>query len=216
MNVNIKELEQQFHADGYRMGMYATEGGLLNEGLYDGVRAMYALVDEVIDAFTKYAEQHQKAPDCKKGCSWCCFQPVFVNSYELDTLNKYIGGKFPEEEQTAIYGKAIGKYSKTKALKGEQLLHSKHACPLLQNGMCSVYEMRPVACRIYLSTNVHTCKQFYSNPSGAESIPELLDLPMRLGRMINEGFGAALKANGVNVKELRIEEGLVNYKSTSP
>ncbi len=216
MDINIRKLEQQFHADGYRLGMQAAEKGLSENELNEGVRVLYALVDQVIEAFTRYAELHQNAPDCKRGCSWCCHQPVFANSYELDALSTYVGRNFSEEAQTTLVEKASNKLTLTKNLAGEKLLNSKHPCPLLIDGACSVYDVRPVACRIYLSSNVNTCRQFYYDPANPDSVPALLDIPMRLGRMINEGFGAALKANGVKVQELRIEEGLANHKNTSP
>ena len=50
-----------------------------------------------------------------------------------------------------------------------------------------------MACRIYLSTDVKTCHEFYKNPDNIENYPALLDFPMKAGKMMNEGFKAALK-----------------------
>ncbi|HDR51600.1 MAG TPA: hypothetical protein ENN90_08265 [Mariniphaga anaerophila] len=61
---------------------------------------------------------------------------------------------------------------------------------------------------IYLSANLESCLYFYEEPENEKSFPALLQFPMRMGRMLNEGFKAALKANGIKVEEFRIEEKL--------
>ena len=70
------------------------------------------------------------------------------------------------------------------------------------------YKARPVACRIYLSSNLNSCLKFYNEPEDKNNYPALLNFPMRAGRLMNEGFKAALKAGGIVAKEFRIEEKL--------
>jgi hypothetical protein len=41
MNFNLKELERQFHADGYRLGMQAVEAGLTQEALQKAVQQLH-------------------------------------------------------------------------------------------------------------------------------------------------------------------------------
>ena len=206
MSFNMKELEKQFYSDGYRLAMEAVREGFSNESLAAAVSEMHQIVDDVISHFSAYAESLNKAPDCKKGCSWCCFQPVFALSYELENLHQYLKKNFPEPVVEQIYLRAAAKREKLNGLNGEELLNSKYACPLLENDACMAYAARPVACRIYLSSDVDTCKRFYSEPADKNSVPALMEFPMRMGRMVNEGFRAALKASGVKVQEFRIDE----------
>lgn len=210
MNLNLKELEKQFHADGFLLGMQALEAGLGKDVLNKSVQNLHSMVDEVIDAFLIFAEQHKQSPDCKKNCSWCCYQPVFALSYELDNLNDFISKNFTVSEKEQINARADAKRKILIDLKGNALLHFKFPCPLLQDGSCMAYNARPVACRIYLSSEVKSCKIFFHDPENVEAVPALMDFPMRMGRMINEGFSAALKSSGVEIEELRIEEGLGN------
>lgn len=70
------------------------------------------------------------------------------------------------------------------------------------------YEGRPMACRIHLSTKLGTCLEFYHHPENEQNYPALIDFPLRAGRMINEGFMAALKGYGIETDEFRLEEGL--------
>jgi hypothetical protein len=67
-----------------------------------------------------------------------------------------------------------------------------------------------MACRIYLSSNLETCLKFFNTPEDKSNYPALLEFPMRVGRMTNEGFKAALKTNGVIAKEFRIEEKILD------
>lgn len=206
MSDTYKALEKQFYSDGYRLGMSAVQEGNSDEALNRVVQEMHRMVDEVIAHFSAFAESRNQAPDCRKGCSWCCYQPVFALSYELDNLFEHVKKNFKEEEQERIYAQAAAKRRKLRGLKGEALLNSKAACPLLENGACIAYAARPVACRIYLSSDVKTCMKFYSEPEKKDSVPALPEFPLRMGRMINEGFRAALKAGGVPVEEYRLEE----------
>ncbi len=81
------------------------------------------------------------------------------------------------------------------------------ACPFLEAGCCKVYKARPMACRIYLSASVASCKKEHDQPSDTRNFPGLFDFPLRAGRMINEGFVAWLKQNGLQVSELPLEQG---------
>ena len=208
MDINFKDLEKQFHADGYRLGMKAVEAGFSNEALFAAVKNLHQMVDELVNSFSEFAERQNQKPACKKGCHWCCHQPVFALDYELDYLRDFISGNFDSSTQKQIAARAAKKNKKLKNLPGESLLNSKFPCPLLENGICLAYSARPVACRIYLSSNLESCLKFYQKPEEKNSFPALLQLPMRMGRMLNEGFKAALKAGGMKVEEFRIEEKL--------
>lgn len=109
------------------------------------------------------------------------------------------------------------KSAKTDVLTEEEVLKFKSPCPLLINGSCSAYEARPMACRIYLSTQLETCLEFYQHPENEDNYPALIDFPLRAGQMMNEGFRAALKEIGVETAEFRLETGLnilLNYNQS--
>lgn len=206
---DFKSIERAFYSDGYRLGMKAAENFHSESVFSEAVQELHQLVDELIRSFSEFATQQNQNIDCKKGCEWCCHQPVFALDYELDYLNAFINSKFPEAKLNIINERAKSKRKKLESLEGEALLNSKFPCPLLEEGVCIAYEARPIACRIYLSKNINSCVHFYNEPGDKTNFPELLDLPMRLGRMINEGFKAALKTNGFNPLEYRIEDKLI-------
>ncbi|MCK3683001.1 YkgJ family cysteine cluster protein [Maribellus sp. YY47] len=209
MSTSSGNFEKAFYHDGYQLGMKACKDQSSDENLSAALAEMYRNIDELTDNLFVYARQQGKSIECKKGCHWCCHQPVFAMDYELKYLRNFIAGNFALQEQTAIKRRAGEKNERLKPLKGNDLLNAKHPCPLLMNGACMAYEARPVACRIYLSSSVNSCQKFYKSPDDKNNYPALLDFPMRLGRMMNEGFKAALKANGIIAREFRIEEKLM-------
>ena len=207
-NMQPENIEKAFFSDGYHIGMKAIEQELSGIALHEGLREMYSAIDDFIESFVELAVQNKKSPECKKGCEWCCHQPVFALDYELEYLNNFLNENFSEEERKKISSRAEQKMEKLKGLDKDALLNSKYPCPLLENGSCTAYEARPMACRIYLSYDVKTCLRFYNHPDDKKSYPALLEFSMRAGRMMNEGFKAALKTNGIIAKEYRIEEKL--------
>jgi Fe-S-cluster containining protein len=79
-------------------------------------------------------------------------------------------------------------------------------------GFCRAYQARPMACRIYLSSDVKSCKVDLENPEDDSIFPQLFDMPLRAGRMMNEGFHARLRRDrkdSLQAFENPIEEGLL-------
>jgi hypothetical protein len=64
-----------------------------------------------------------------------------------------------------------------------------------------------MACRIYLSFSLSSCKRDHERPTGRKYIPELFEFPLLAGRMLNEGFVAYLKQSGIQSSELPLEQG---------
>jgi Fe-S-cluster containining protein len=208
MVFNQKNIENAFYSDGYKLGMNVAVSDNDQEVLFESVSEMYASIDSLIETLTEFAEKQHHRIDCKKGCEWCCHQPVFALDYELKYLNDFISRNFSEEIQNEIKKRSGNKNNKLSMLKEIDLLNAKYPCPLLENGACIAYHARPMACRIYLSSDVNSCRQFFKNPGNKTSIPALLNVPLRTGQMMNEGFKAALKTSGIKTHEFRIEEKL--------
>lgn len=205
---NTEKLIKAFYSDGYTIGMEIFTSGFTQKKLLESIHQMHESIDSFIQSFDEFVSQNGKKIHCRKGCSWCCHQPVFALSYELDYLDHFVSKNFTPQKQDEIRKRAKEKRTKLHSLKEKDLLNSKFPCPLLENGACTAYEARPMACRIYLSTNVKTCLDFFYKPEDKKSIPALLDFPMRAGRTMNEGFKTALKTNGIKIQEFRIEEKL--------
>ncbi len=210
----ISDHDQLFYKDGYLLGKKAAQE-IKNEAAFlSHIESMYSAVDDLINSLLAVARKQNVGIDCKKGCSWCCHQAVFANSYEIHYLGNYLKKNFSRQEQNELIKKASDKNKITSTLSQEKVLNYKSPCPLLKDGACTAYNARPMACRIYLSLKVSTCTEFYHRPENPDNFPALLDFPLQAGRMMNEGFIAALKESEVLVSEFRLEEGLETILTT--
>jgi len=198
-----------FYSDAYKIGMAATEGGLKKTPLLKAVEQIYLYIDRVIESLLAYAKKEGTKIYCRKGCSLCCHQPVYALTHEALFLQDYINDNFSKKETEDIFKKAREKDKLLTGLQPEELQNSKYPCPLLKNGTCMAYTARPMACRIYLSLSFESCRLFYDDPGIESEFPKIMHFPLQAGRMMNEGFKAALKQAGAETREYRVEESLL-------
>ena len=214
---HFSENDRIFYSDGYRLAQSAIENGLSNDTLFLAIESLYSAIDGLNDSIVALAERQNIKVACFKGCHWCCHQAVFANSYELHFLSERIKKNFSLEELAEVIAKTDTKHAITSQLSEDKVLLFKSPCPLLRDGSCSSYAARPMACRIYLSTKLETCLEFYHHPENEANFPALIDFPLRAGKMMNEGFSAALKEFGIETAEFRLEEGLrITLKNNQP
>jgi len=206
---NFSDADKAFFKDGYKMAMEATKDPNNQQQFLSVVKQQYQAMDGLIDALSAQATRQQVNIDCRKGCDWCCHQPIYGISHEFVYLWKHLQEKYSEEELKPILSQAFKNYQKRGRLKDQELLSSKAPCPLLKDGACMAYEARPMACRIYLSMSEKSCRTFYDNPNDPSNHPALLEFPLRAGQMMNEGFNKGLKMSSLAGREFLMEEGLL-------
>jgi Fe-S-cluster containining protein len=216
-NQQFTENDRVFYSDGFQLAQSAIEKGFSNDSLFSAIESLYAAIDGLNDSVISLASRQNMEVACFKGCHWCCHQAVFANSYELHFLSEEIKKKFSSEELFRIIERTEAKFALTSKLNEEEVLKYKAPCPLLADGACTIYHARPMACRIYLSTKLETCLEFYNHPDNETNFPALIDFPLRAGQMINEGFCAALKEFGIETAEFKLEDGLrIALKNNQP
>ncbi|GEM_PF-73176 len=132
--------------------------------------------DQVFNAVrAKYAENVR----CEKGCSDCCHALFDLTLVEALFLNTVFGARFTGQDRTRILKRADEadrlvhrlKRDAFRAVKDGQnaqdilleMAKVRVRCPLLDdNGLCEMYDARPVTCRIYgvptaIGGEAHTC-----------------------------------------------------------
>lgn len=202
-----KEIGKVFYRDGFRLAMQHLGDGVSVVKLRTAIRAMYEAMDGLLDSFLARTASDGKAAQCKNGCSFCCYQPVFAVSHEMLYLKEYISRELSKEQQEAFIKRSREKALLTLNKSPEEQQAISHACPFLENDSCQVYEARPMACRIYLSSSVSSCKREYEKQGTNKQKPELYEFPLNAGRMFNEGFVSCLKQLGLESVELPLEQG---------
>jgi hypothetical protein len=96
----------------------------------------------------------------------------------------------------------------TSRMKVQEFLHFKSPCPMLHGDSCIIYPARPMACRIYLSSDVASCRHEYYHPSETDYFPGLYEFPLLAGRMMNEGICAWLREYRIHPFEILMESAL--------
>lgn len=216
-NKHFTDNDRIFYSDGYKLAQSAIQQGFTNDSLFSALKSLYEAIDGLNNSILALAQRQNIQVACHNGCHWCCHQAVYANSYELHFLSEQVKKNFTEKELSSLISLTEVKYAQTAVLTEKEILKFKSPCPLLKNGSCSIYSARPMACRIYLSTKIESCLEFYQHPENDENFPALIDFPLRAGRMMNEGFRAALKEFGIETAEFRLEEGLrIVLKNNQP
>ncbi|MGJ7523776.1 YkgJ family cysteine cluster protein [Variovorax sp. LT1P1] len=104
---------------------------------------------------------------CRKGCSACCFQAVSISQTEAELIGRTIGQR-PTDVVDPVHPHASFDLADREA--GEERLRASWAgspCPFLSEGECSIYDVRPFACRtlINLDDDPLLCQIVPSRPA---------------------------------------------------
>jgi Fe-S-cluster containining protein len=162
----------------------------------------YTILLELFDLFQKEVVNHSSHTImCTKGCSWCCYHWVEdVNSFEAILIAEHLKTHFSDQipalvrifeddrQQLLMLDEALKKRLALEKDNPEiscydpvDLLLScfyqlKRPCPLLTaKGLCSIYPVRPLSCRIYVGfEHPDRCKPENINESDIPTY--LLDL----------------------------------------
>ena len=95
----------------------------------------YALADELKSMLDPFVV-------CGSGCSYCCHMPTMIFLHEAKRMAKASGRQLIPVPSMAI----PFALEKAKAFNGKP-------CPFLVNNQCSIYEDRPLICRLHNSLN---------------------------------------------------------------
>jgi Fe-S-cluster containining protein len=179
-----------------------------------------SLFSYYLELFEKYQQSilkhNRRVATCKSGCSCCCNHWVEdVNSFEAAIICEYIKKNFPQHIPSIIKkcksdNQQLEHIEKCMMghpdISGNQIDHTdlllsifyqfKRACPLLDTkGMCTIYPVRPLTCRIYMSfSNPSCCDPEYIN---ADDTPTyLLDVEEETSELLDQLHFKFLKFEG--------------------
>src|SRR4029077_3631014 len=135
---------------------YALLGG---EATLDG---SVALARNVMAATSRLAEGLlARAPvgavACRAGCDHCCYQIVGVTPPEALAIFDHLSRTASDAELEAISARVAEGHERTRGLSTGERFSPDHPCPFLQSGRCSIYEVRPLACRGMNSLDADAC-----------------------------------------------------------
>lgn len=135
-----------------------------------------------------------KVVSCRKGCAACCSMLVPLSAPEAFAIMDYVHSSPAERQQwlSARFDEArilleskglwdqlveLGKTDHTigdddLASLNQQYYALRVPCPFLQDDLCSIYDVRPAACRELLVTSPSTlCGDMVNNPVEPVAVP---------------------------------------------
>lgn len=167
-------------------GMTPKEAGAdipiaLQENFVSGV---YALVDAAVACeLDRLRSEEGIIPSCKAGCDHCCRYHIVMNIAEAQTLAHYIRREMSAEQIAELQMRTHQWHEWDNSRPGRpaaiisaqtDLSSYDYCCPLLVNGACSVYPVRPVVCRAhYVSSHPRYCCAV-NDPESIEDAPVVL------------------------------------------
>lgn len=103
--------------------------------------------------------------DCGS-CSFCCYQWVRVLAHEAFAIADFISTSMDEQTRTGLTARLRSYHTDSMGLTDNQKDSSsfRRACPLLVDGKCSIYPVRPSNCRGFHSLDRKKCERSVDEP----------------------------------------------------
>lgn len=122
--------------------------------LHEIVRDSYALLDALIDELTL-----DPPPACKRGCIHCCWNQVALTELEAVYLGLHLLDTRTPEGLRDLADRTAALVDGLKGKSWQDIGMARHRLPclFLENGGCSVYPARPLACRGWNSVDAAMC-----------------------------------------------------------
>lgn len=173
-------------------------------GVQDWMAPMSALVpvarvicDELLNAVLDDHIRKRGTVSCRKGCAACCSYLVALSMPEVFQLRKEFS-QMPADDRIPILKSCVNaarkilKQEKTQSQINEftdlQQISDWYMglnlrCPLLKDGLCSIYDERPLACREYF---VQSPPDWCFTGQSRNPDPEVVQLPVSVAEVLGQ------------------------------
>jgi Fe-S-cluster containining protein len=140
-----------------------------------------ANVDALVAHWAALDMPGEAKPACARGCSHCCHQRVEVTAPEVFLLARVLRAR-PDAARDARIA-AIA--SAPEAMDGRAYHRKQVRCALLgDDGACTVYAARPIACRRHHSTDAAVCAAVHQDPALDARIPTAASLQWNVSALV--------------------------------
>ena len=186
---------------------YRTTDEILGEGktiqkAAESSIGMQRWADEMTDRL-----KEQMPPDrpiaCRAGCAFCCHIQVSATIPEVLVIAETIKAESDPERLAEVRSRIEMHRDKLRELTAEERLHIRQACPLLVNGQCSVYQIRPLNCRGWNSDDAAKCETFYDDPHSEVKVT-VYGPQQAVASMIGTGSQSGLRSHGLEARVVEL------------
>lgn len=148
------------------------------------------------------------ALDCHKGCATCCTLRVTATAPEVFMLARFIRAVTPGLKKHGVDLQAqIALANGMTCGVGESgRVAARHRCPFIAQGVCVVYQVRPLACRGLASYDRKACAQAASGR--VDEIP-YSEPHMRVRGLVQNALQSAMRDAGVAWGNYELNQSLL-------
>ena len=173
------------------------------------VKAVYSSVDEAIArVLDRLRSETGIVPSCKLGCCHCCRYHIVMNIAEARTLAQYVKREFSPEQRRDLRMRTQRWHEWDDSLRGRcpsadmarqtDPSHYDPCCPLLVNGACSAYDVRPVVCRTHFVSSHPLSCHAANDPESAEESPLVIELVVTVTNPFSMGIKDHIEKAGLD------------------
>ena len=141
------------------------------------VRVAHTACDAAVDRELAELAARGVAPSCAKGCVHCCREEIFTPRAEAEAAVEAIRASWSPARLEALrerirawlaWYRTEGKRLRATGMSRQAAFYEHGPlCPALEDGACSIYDVRPMTCRThYVRSPADACRQ--------ESDPQVL------------------------------------------
>jgi hypothetical protein len=102
---------------------------------------------------------------CKAGCDHCCHQSVGVTPPEALAIWRHLTETLSPAELAEVASHVAAVHARTAGLSSDDRYSPDHPCAFLRAGQCSIYEVRPLACRGMNAFDAGVCARRLRDPA---------------------------------------------------
>lgn len=143
---------------------------------------------------------------CRKGCNYCCSALVTCSAPEIFRVAAWLRQNATTAAARIDLSKIAVEAARRHELTREQMFIERAPCPLLVEGMCGVYPVRPIPCRSLFSMSSEACRLALEENSG--EVPIVVGA-MQKGEMARTLLLAAVSAAGLSDRGIELTAGVM-------
>jgi hypothetical protein len=185
-----------------------SRGHTLENAVELGKNAM-AGTSKIADGALRLAVEQR--PACHSGCAHCCYQAVGVSAPEVFAIYEHLRTTLSVHQLDSVAQRIRDADDRTRGMTSAERLAPDLPCPFLEDQRCSIYAVRPLACRGANSLDATECERTLWDPdararflSGELSVPCFLE-PIRAFHAVAAGMQLALhELHGLKVVPLEL------------
>jgi len=130
---------------------------------------------------------------------------VKVTPLEVLCVSDFLRSGLRPIEWSELWQRLVATDETTRGMDGYQKVCAGIICPLLVNGKCSIYPVRPIECRVYHSLNLSDCEVPLDDKNRSVTIRSDI---ASLSRGIFAGLTEGLRTAGLQTRLLELTAGL--------